>query len=201
MFEPGALIFASGNDFLNVNRGNQLVANGTASDPIIFTSRQNIEGSVSADSSGQWGGIILSGRAPVTDCFVGSEAANTCQRRVEGATNQILYGGTQTGEPVGEHLRGGVALGDGLEDQPAELVVLDIGLGPTARLHGQRVDGIAVCQFLKAQPGAPAVILLTAHAFDGDEVRFLEESGADAYEPKPIRDEDEFLVKLGSLLT
>ena len=88
-----------------------------------------------------------------------------------------------------------------LEEQPAELVVLDIGLGPTARLHGQRVDGISVCQYLKAQPESPAVVLLTAHAFDGDEVRFLEESGADAYEPKPIRDEDEFLAKLGALLT
>lgn len=88
-----------------------------------------------------------------------------------------------------------------LEKAPAQLVVLDIGLGPTARLHGQRVDGIAVCQYLKAQPSPPAVMLLTAHAFDGDEVRFLEESGADAYEPKPIRDEDGFLEKLGSLLT
>ena len=99
--EPGVIVFASGNDFLNVNRGNQLNAAGTESQPIIFTSRQNVEGSTSADSSGQWGGIILSGRAPVTDCFIGTEAANTCQRRVEGATNQILYGGTDTADSSG----------------------------------------------------------------------------------------------------
>ncbi|MBL4792640.1 MAG: hypothetical protein JKY97_06745 [Citromicrobium sp.] len=132
--EPGALIFASGNDFLNVNRGNQLVANGTASDPIIFTSRQNIEGSVSADSSGQWGGIILSGRAPVTDCFVGSEAANTCQRRVEGATNQILYGGTQTGDSSGSltfvQIRfSGFALSNG--DELQSLTTGGVGSGTT----------------------------------------------------------------------
>jgi RNA polymerase sigma-B factor len=33
---------------------------------------------------------------------------------VEPAEGQPVLGGTQTGEPVGEHLRGGVALGDGL---------------------------------------------------------------------------------------
>ena len=99
--EPGVIIFASGNDFLNVNRGNKLNAVGTAAKPIIFTSRQNVEGSTSTDTSGQWGGIILSGRAPVVDCFIGSEAAGTCERRVEGATNQILYGGAQSGDSSG----------------------------------------------------------------------------------------------------
>ena len=132
--EPGALIFASGNDFLNVNRGNQLVANGNANDPIIFTSRQNIEGTNTADSSGQWGGIILSGRAPVTDCFVGSEAANTCQRRVEGATNQILYGGTQTGDSSGSlsfiQIRfSGFALSNG--DELQSLTTGGVGSGTT----------------------------------------------------------------------
>ena len=88
-----------------------------------------------------------------------------------------------------------------LEQAPAALVVLDIGLGPTARLHGQRVDGIGVCQHFKADANPPAVVLLTAHAFDGDEARFLEQSGADAYEPKPIRDEDAFLAKVSALLS
>jgi len=99
--EPGVILFASGNDFLNVNRGNQISANGTATQPIIFTSRDNVTGANNADSSGQWGGVILSGRAPVTDCFLGTEAANTCQRRVEGATNQILYGGNDTEDSSG----------------------------------------------------------------------------------------------------
>jgi CheY-like chemotaxis protein len=47
---------------------------------------------------------------------------------------------------------------------------------------------------------APAVVLLTAHAFDGDEARFILESQADLYEPKPIRDEDAFLAKLAGLI-
>ena len=132
--EPGVIVFASGNDFLNVNRGNRLVANGTASQPIIFTSRQNVEGSTGDDTSGQWGGIILSGRAPVTDCFVGNEAANTCQRRVEGATNQILYGGTDTADSSGSlsyvQIRfSGFALANG--DELQSLTTGGVGTGTT----------------------------------------------------------------------
>ena len=132
--EPGVIVFASGNDFLNVNRGNRLNALGTESDPIIFTSRQNVEGSTSADTSGQWGGIILSGRAPVVDCVQGSEAANTCERRVEGATNQILYGGTQTNDNSGTlsyvQIRfSGFALSNG--DELQSLTTGGVGSGTT----------------------------------------------------------------------
>lgn len=90
---------------------------------------------------------------------------------------------------------------ESLEAQAAEIVVVDIGLGSNAKLAGQAVDGLAVSRHLKGQTNPPAVVLLTAHAFDGDEARFLEESQADAYEPKPIRDEDAFLAKLLGLLT
>lgn len=90
---------------------------------------------------------------------------------------------------------------DSLASQAAEIVVVDIGLGPNAQLAGQSVDGLAVSRHLKALSNPPAVVLLTAHAFDGDEARFLAESQADAYEPKPIRDEDAFLAKLLGLLT
>jgi CheY-like chemotaxis protein len=90
---------------------------------------------------------------------------------------------------------------EALASQAADLVVVDIGLGPNAQLAGQGVDGLAVSRHLKGLTPAPAVMLLTAHAFDGDEARFLEESQADAYEPKPIRDEDAFLAKLLRLLT
>ncbi|MBB3033553.1 hypothetical protein [Alteriqipengyuania lutimaris] len=132
--EPGVIIYASGNDFLNVNRGNQLNAIGTEAEPIIFTSRDNVLGSNNADSSGQWGGVILSGRAPVTDCFLGAEATNNCERRVEGATNQILYGGAQTGDSSGTlsyvQIRySGFALANG--DELQSLTTGGIGSGTT----------------------------------------------------------------------
>jgi CheY-like chemotaxis protein len=87
-----------------------------------------------------------------------------------------------------------------LAQQAAAIVVVDIGLGPNAKLAGELVDGLAVSRHLKSLKPAPAVVLLTAHAFDGDRDRFLEESQADDYEPKPIRDEDAFLAKLTRLL-
>ncbi|HBQ91672.1 MAG TPA: hypothetical protein DD795_01515, partial [Erythrobacter sp.] len=64
--EPGVILFSSGSGWLNVNRGNTINANGTAARPIIFTSRDNVQGLNTANSSGQWGGVVLSGRAPVT---------------------------------------------------------------------------------------------------------------------------------------
>jgi len=89
---------------------------------------------------------------------------------------------------------------EALASRAADGVVVDIGLGPNATLAGEIVDGLAVSRHLKGLTPAPAVMLLTAHAFDGDEARFLDESQADAYEPKPIRDEDAFLAKLARLL-
>ncbi|MDG5746844.1 hypothetical protein P8Q88_01520 [Qipengyuania sp. XHP0207] len=93
--EPGAIIYASGASFLNVNRGNTIQANGTAERPIIFTSRDNVQGLNTDNSAGQWGGVVLSGRAPVTDCIAPGATPGTtaCERQVEGAAQPALFGG------------------------------------------------------------------------------------------------------------
>jgi hypothetical protein len=67
--EPGTLVTGSGDsaDYLYVNPGSRLVANGTASAPIVFTSpRDGQPGQVPAP--GDWGGIVLSGNAPDNKC-------------------------------------------------------------------------------------------------------------------------------------
>ena len=97
--EPGVTVFgSSGGDYLLVNRGSQLFAEGTASAPIIFTSRQNILGTAGVDSIGQWGGIVILGRAPISDCATGGAsnpggARADCEAIVEGPANAV-YGGT-----------------------------------------------------------------------------------------------------------
>lgn len=93
--QPGVIIYGSGASFLNVNRGNKISAIGTAALPIIFTSRDNVNGINTADSSGQWGGVVLSGRAQLTDCQDANAPTGTvqCQRQVEGATDPALFGG------------------------------------------------------------------------------------------------------------
>ena len=101
--EPGVIIYAAGASFLNVTRGNRINANGTAERPIIFTSRDNVLGLNDSDSSGQWGGVVLSGRAPVTDCFQPGATPGTvsCERQVEGAAEPNYFGGATNNDSSG----------------------------------------------------------------------------------------------------
>ncbi|MGE4322282.1 MAG: hypothetical protein AB7E60_04560 [Sphingobium sp.] len=92
--EPGVVIFGSGGlDYLVVNRGSKIEAAGRPDAPIIFTSRANLEGLATESSQGQWGGIILLGRAPISDCL-GNVAggSSTCEQAYEGIS-AIRYGG------------------------------------------------------------------------------------------------------------
>jgi len=104
--EPGVVLFgSSGGDFLLVNRGSQMFAEGTATSPIIFTSRQNVLGTAGVDSIGQWGGIVLLGRAPTSDCSTGSPSnpggtRTDCEGIVEGPSSAV-FGGTLPNDSSG----------------------------------------------------------------------------------------------------
>jgi hypothetical protein len=88
---------------MNVNRGNQINATGTAERPIIFTSRDNVLGVATESTSGQWGGLVLSGRAPVSDCRAAGAQGGTiqCERQVEGAATPALFGGATADDDSG----------------------------------------------------------------------------------------------------
>lgn len=101
--DPGVVIFgATGVSYLAVNRGNQINAVGTATQPIIFTGRGNVVGSVDDQSSQLWGGVVLLGRAPITDCAAPKAVPGTaaCERDTEGTSN-ALYGGAQPADSSG----------------------------------------------------------------------------------------------------
>ncbi|MEM8772960.1 MAG: hypothetical protein AAGD92_15030 [Pseudomonadota bacterium] len=86
-------------DFLVVNRGSQLVANGTSGAPIIFTSDEDLLGeNVVGDERGQWGGLIINGRAPINSCADPTEPAS-CETAGEGGTG--LYGGNDPDDNSG----------------------------------------------------------------------------------------------------
>jgi hypothetical protein len=70
--------------FLAVQRGGKISANGTASNPIVFTSGE------ANPSSGDWGGIIVNGKAPIN---TGATAEG------EGGTG--IYGGTNASDNSG----------------------------------------------------------------------------------------------------
>ncbi len=103
--EPGVVVFAkTGTSWLAVNRGNRINAVGTAERPIVFTSRDNVLGLSSDDSQGQWGGVVLLGRAPITDCTVAPAATPgtaACERQTEGAVDPAYYGGATPNDNSG----------------------------------------------------------------------------------------------------
>lgn len=106
--EPGVILFAQGNSALIVNRGNRLISNGTATRPIIWTSRDNVVGVANDNSQQQWGGVVLLGRAPVSDCASGGvntaatpNANPQCQQNLEGSAVTVPYGGNQAADNSG----------------------------------------------------------------------------------------------------
>ncbi len=101
----GVVVYGgTGVSWLNVNRGNRISAIGTATAPIVFTSRDNVLGLNTDSSIGQWGGVVLNGRAPVTDCIAPAATPGTvaCERQVEGAVDPALYGGANSADNSGQ---------------------------------------------------------------------------------------------------
>lgn len=103
--DPGVIVYGgTGVSWLHVNRGNRINAAGTATLPIVFTSRDNVLGLNSENSSGQWGGVVLSGRAPTTDCTIAPNATPgtaQCERQTEGAVDPAIYGGATPADNSG----------------------------------------------------------------------------------------------------
>jgi len=149
--QPGTVFIASsGSDYLVVNRGSRLNAVGTATQPIIFTARAQLDGSVTDSTMGLWGGIIMLGRAPISDCnanVAGGSAA--CQNIIEGTTS-ALYGGATADDNSGAlayvQIRySGFAIAPGNELQGLTLG----GVGSGTRLdhihvHNSSDDGIEI---------------------------------------------------------
>ena len=79
--EPGTVIYGetSTDGMLVVRRGSKLMAEGTAEAPIVFTSSK----APGSRARGDWGGLILNGRAPINAC-ADTEGA-ICEAYGEGA--------------------------------------------------------------------------------------------------------------------
>ena len=67
--EPGAtLAFQTNKDFIIINRGSRIIANGRVDAPIIFTSVSDINGTVGPEDVQQWGGIVINGFGVSNKC-------------------------------------------------------------------------------------------------------------------------------------
>ncbi len=144
------------NDLLLINRGSRINAVGTSSAPIIFTSQQNLAANgVSDATQGQWGGVILLGRAPTGVCRTGTGPNNadgsstTCENFIEGVTGRN-YGGTVQNDNSGtmqfvQINFSGIAISEGNELQG--LTLGGTGSGTTInrlQSHNSADDGIEI---------------------------------------------------------
>ena len=78
---------------------------------------------------------------------------------------------------------------------------MDVSLSRSV-YQGQSVDGIKITQILKSNPKTAnlPVILVTAHAMEGDRENFLKQSGADGYISKPVVDHQQFVEQIIALI-
>ena len=88
--DAGTTIFNTGGvNLLVIDRNGQLFANGSAAKPVIFTYEG--DANATADTRGQWGGLVINGSAPI------NEAGGTA----DGEGGSGLYGGTNPTDSSG----------------------------------------------------------------------------------------------------
>ena len=80
---------------LIVTRGTKLMANGTKEKPIVFTSDS------STPSAGDWGGIVMLGRAKTNNSFNGAAGIGEIEGGVNNADGLGLYGGADDADNSG----------------------------------------------------------------------------------------------------
>ena len=88
------------------------------------------------------------------------------------------------------------------ESGEVDVILMDVSLSHSV-YQGKPVDGIRITQMLKANSATATlpIILVTAHAMDGDRENFLQQSGADGYISKPIVDHQKFVDDVKAMIS
>ncbi len=144
--EAGTDIRAFDDGTLLVTRGSKLMAEGTASNPITFSSLDD-----NYDGLGEWGGVVLQGFAPQygqgdTGACYGS--GEVCNVEGEGGTDVAVYGGNDPADDSGviRYVRiaeGGLVAGP--NNELNGLTLQGVGYGTTieyVQVHNNLDDGI-----------------------------------------------------------
>jgi hypothetical protein len=108
--EAGATLAWQSNDkFMVINRGSQLVAIGTATAPITFTSVSDVNGTVGPEDDQQWGGMVIDGFGVSNKCvYTGTRGVDLalvgeCDVASEGSagSDENYYGGDNDDDSSG----------------------------------------------------------------------------------------------------
>ncbi len=135
--EPGTTIYGEGasTGMLVITRGAKINAVGRADAPIVFTSDQP----VGSRARGQWGGVVINGRAPINACADGTP---DCEAEGEGGMGK--YGGSDDADNSGTLKYVRIEFG-GIEVSPDNEIN---GLSLQAVGSGTSIDYIQVHQNL-----------------------------------------------------
>jgi hypothetical protein len=146
----GTTVFGqSGQDYLVVTRGSRINALGTASEPVIMTSIEDVAGTVDPiNDRGLWGGLVINGFAPINDCIDGTAAGGTaaCEKSGEGSSG--LFGGDNPADNSGtlQYLQvkyAGNLIND--QDELNGIAFQAVGSGTTCnhiQVHNNADDGV-----------------------------------------------------------
>ena len=95
--EPGTKIVgeADKNGALIITRGSKIMAEGTASNPIIFTSEKP------SPKRGDWAGLVILGAAPTNASFNGQAGVGEIEGGINNSEGLGLYGGTNAADNSG----------------------------------------------------------------------------------------------------
>jgi hypothetical protein len=112
--QAGAILaFQNNSNFIIINRGSQILANGTAAEPITITSTSDLNGTVGPEDVQQWGGMVINGFGVSNKCtYVGTrgqagfmlDPANPeCHIEAEGSLgdDESQYGGDNDADDSG----------------------------------------------------------------------------------------------------
>lgn len=143
--EPGVHVRANSDGVLLVTRGSKLMAEGTASAPITFSSKQDDD----FDGLGEWGGVVIQGFAPqYGPGNTGMCGTDVCNVIGEGGDFVGIYGGVDKADNSGviKYVRiaeaGKVA---GPDNELNGLTLQGVGHGTVVdyiQVHGNLDDGI-----------------------------------------------------------
>ena len=159
--DPGVTMYGNDSaDILIVNRGSQILVNGTAVAPVIMTSDLDLLGRTNASPSTfsrEWGGLILAGRAKIKGCNLAVTPGDAaCQAEVEGVTastgRPALYGGATDTDSSGRlnylQIRYPGAFFNGVAgDDLNGLTLAGVGSGTlidNVQIHNSGDDGVEI---------------------------------------------------------
>jgi hypothetical protein len=97
------IVGSSGADYIVVSRGSEIRTNGTANAPVVMTSRADFAGANQSpnDDRGQWGGLVINGRAPINACISGTATGGTAECEKSGEGSSGLFGGAVADDSSG----------------------------------------------------------------------------------------------------